>query len=66
MAEITTSVRGLAVEAPLDHVHLDQESAVNCDGLHTVPQTMLTEFVAVASPQTKNRVCTAVSRALDC
>ena len=68
VAEITTSMRGLAAEVPLDHVRLglDQESAVNCDGLHTVPQTMLTEFVADVSPATMNRVCAAVSYALDC
>jgi mRNA interferase MazF len=68
VAEITTSVRGLAAEVPLDHAQLglDRESAVNCDGLHTVPQTMLTEFVAVADGATMNRVCHAVSHALGC
>jgi len=68
VAEITTSMRGLAVEVPLDHVRLglEKESAVNCDGLHTVPQTMLTEFVGVASPAAMTRVCAAVSYALDC
>jgi mRNA-degrading endonuclease toxin of MazEF toxin-antitoxin module len=68
VAEITTSMRGLAVEVPLDHAHLglDRESVVNCDGLHTVPQTMLTEFVAVAGQATLNRVCAAVSYSLGC
>jgi mRNA-degrading endonuclease toxin of MazEF toxin-antitoxin module len=56
----------MAAEVPLDHVQLrlDGESAVNCDGLHTVPQTMLTEFVAVASRATMKRVCAGVSYAL--
>ena len=68
VAEITTSMRGLTAEVPLDHsqLGLDQESAVNCDGLHTVPQTMLTEFVGTADPATMNRVCAAISYALDC
>jgi mRNA interferase MazF len=68
VAEITTSTRGLAAEIPIDHAHLglERKSAVNCDGLHTVPQTMLTEFVAVASQATMNRVCAAVSYALGC
>jgi mRNA interferase MazF len=68
VAEITTSMRGLAAEVPLDHdqLGLDRESAVNCDGLHTVPQTMLTEFVAVVGQATLNRVCAAVSYALGC
>ena len=69
VAEITTSTRGLSVEVPMDPSHrlgLDQESAVNCDGLHPVPQTMLTEFVGTANPATMNRVCAAVSNALGC
>lgn len=68
VAEITTSVRGLAAEVPIEHsrLGLDRESAVNCDGLHTVPQTMLTEFVGVAGQATMHRVCAAVSYALGC
>lgn len=68
VAEITTSTRGLAAEVVLDHgeLGLDRESAVNCDGIHTVPQTMLTEFVTVADQATMNRVCAAVSYALGC
>lgn len=39
VAEITTSIRGIAAEVELDHVGagLDRPSAVNCDGLHTIP-----------------------------
>lgn len=68
VAEITTSMRGLSTEVPLDPAHLgvDQESAVNCDGLHTVPRTMLTEYVGMTDPATLNRVCAAVSYALGC
>lgn len=68
VAEITTSGRGLAAEVPIDHAQLGlaRESAVNCDGLHTVPQTVLTEFVATADRVTMDRVCAAVSHALGC
>lgn len=68
VVEITTSLRGLAVEVPIDHIQLglNGESAVNCDGLHTVPQTMLTEFVSTVDRATLNRVCSAVSYALGC
>lgn len=68
VAEITTSMRGLAAEVPFDHdqLGLDRESAVNCDGLHTVPQAMLTEFVAMADRSTMHRVCAALSYALGC
>jgi mRNA interferase MazF len=68
VAEITSSMRGLAVEVAIDHgrLGLDRESAVNCDGLHTVSQTMLTEFVSTVDRATMNRVCSAVSCALGC
>ena len=68
VAEITTSMRGLAAEVPVDRnqLGLDRESAVNCDGLHTVPQSMLTEFVSTADQATMHRVCAAVSHALGC
>jgi len=68
VAEITTSMRGLAAEIPLDHeaVGLHQESAVNCDGLHTIPQTMLTELVGTLEPPMLNQVCSAIGYALGC
>lgn len=68
VAEITSSMRGLAAEVPIDNSEhgLDRESAINCDGIHTVAQTSLTEFVGAASPETMHRVCAAVSYALDC
>jgi len=68
VAEITTSMRGLAAEVSIDHTQLglETESAVNCDGIHTVPQTMLTEFVSATDQATMSRVCAAVSYALGC
>ena len=47
VAEITTSIRGLAAEVLINHleVGLDEESAINCDGLHTVTQASLTTLV---------------------
>jgi mRNA interferase MazF len=68
VAEITTTMRGLAAEVPIDQgrLGLDRESAVNCDGLHTVPQTMLTRLVSTADEATMNRVCAAVWYALGC
>jgi mRNA interferase MazF len=68
VAEITTSIRGLAAEIRLDHgdVGLDQASVVNCDGLHTVPQTSLTTYVGGVSDETMRNVCSAVAYALGC
>ena len=68
VAEITTSRRGIAAEVPLSIADsgLDKESAVNCDGLHTVPQTMLTEQVAEVSSATMEQVCRSLGYALGC
>lgn len=68
VVEITTAQRGLAAEVPLDPTAagLDQESAVNCDGIHTIGQTMLTERVGAVSSATMLRVCRSASYALGC
>jgi mRNA interferase MazF len=68
VAEVTTSIRGLAAEVHLDHgeVGLDRPSVVNCDSLHTVPQASLTNFVGGVPDETMRNVCTAVAYALDC
>ncbi|MBK5222652.1 MAG: type II toxin-antitoxin system PemK/MazF family toxin [Acidimicrobiia bacterium] len=68
VAEITTSIRGLAVEVPIDHhsVGLDRESVINCDGLHTVSQGLLTGVVGKVDRHTMREVCTAIQHALGC
>jgi mRNA interferase MazF len=68
VAEVTTSTRGLAVEVPIDHleVGLDQPSVINCDGVHTVAQTAMTELVGEVGDDTMRRVCSAVNHALGC
>ena len=65
VAEVTTSVRGLAAEVSLDHaaVGLDRPSVVNCDGLHTVAQSSLTRAVGTATIRT---TCSAIKYALGC
>ena len=49
-----------------ERVGLAHESAINCDGLHTVPQSMLTRQVATLDAKDLERVCTAVTYALGC
>lgn len=68
VAEITTSLRGLAAEVEVDHhdAGLDQESAINCDGLHTVAQSSLIKRVGHVGDDTMGKVCWAVSYALGC
>ena len=68
VAEITTSIRGLAAEVDIDQdqTGLDQRSVINCDGLHTVTRSSLTTVVGAADDDTMSKVCWAISYALGC
>ena len=68
VAEVTTTMRGLAAEVVIDHadVGLDRPSVINCDGLHTIAQSSLTDLVGEASEATLHEICAAISYALDC
>lgn len=68
VAEISTSARGLAAEVEFDHVRvgLERESVINCDGLHTIAQAMLTTHVGEVDEDTLDRVCAAVTYAIGC
>ncbi|MGI9019067.1 MAG: type II toxin-antitoxin system PemK/MazF family toxin [Euzebya sp.] len=68
VAEITTSVRGLAVEVGVDHIEagIDRASVINCDGLHTIARTTLTTYVGSVDDTTLQRVCSAINHALGC
>jgi mRNA interferase MazF len=68
VAEVTTSIRGLAAEVDVDHaeVGLDRPSVINCDGIHTVVRAALTGPVGKVSDDTMRKVCSAVSYALGC
>lgn len=62
VAEVTISMRGLAAEILIDHneVGLDDESAINCDGLHTVPQTLVSRHVGTIDERDLERICAAI------
>ena len=68
VAEITTSIRGLAAEVHLDQeaAGLEQPSVINCDGLHTVTRSSLATFVGTVDADTMRKVCGTVSYALGC
>lgn len=68
VAEVTTSVRGLAVEVEIDHVGvgLDRTSVVNCDGLYTIMRSSLSSRVGTLDDATMANVCRAASHALGC
>ena len=68
VAEVTTSIRGLASEVEVDHaqVGLDLPSVINCDGIHTVTQKSLTTLIGQVDDDVMHRVCSAVSYSLGC
>ena len=63
-----TTVRGLAVEVPIDDPlpDLPEESVVNCDGLHTLRRSSLTAPAGALGEATMHAVCRAVAYALGC
>ena len=68
VAEITTHIRGLGAEVLFDHhdAGLNRPSAINCDALHTVAQTLLTRHIGGVDNATMSAVCQALSYALGC
>ncbi len=68
VVEVTTQIRESSVEVPIDYlrVGLERESVVNADGIHTVPQTRLTQRFGALTMEEIRGVCTAVRRAIGC
>ena len=68
VAEITTSIRGLAAEVEFDHkaVGLDRTSAINCDGIQTIRKSSLTRQIGSLPESTMTGVCWAIDYALGC
>ncbi|MDE0652685.1 MAG: type II toxin-antitoxin system PemK/MazF family toxin [bacterium] len=68
VAEITTTIRGLAVEVPVDAIDagLTEGCVVNCDGLHTVRRSSLTRRAGEVREPAMRQVCRAVTHALGC
>jgi mRNA interferase MazF len=68
VAEITTSIRGLAAEVHVDHaeIGLDRPSVINCDGIHTIAQDTLSGPIGEVSVDTMRKVCSAITYALGC
>jgi mRNA-degrading endonuclease toxin of MazEF toxin-antitoxin module len=66
VAEVTTSIRGLATEVVLNYVELglDQPSVINCDGIHTIAQASLAGPVGQVGDDVMRKVCSAVSYGL--
>jgi mRNA interferase MazF len=67
IAEVTSSIRGLASEVPIDEgAGLDHPSVINCDSLNTLTQRSLTRRLGAVDEDTLRQVCWAVSFSLGC
>lgn len=68
VAEITTAIRGIGAEVAFDWsaAGLQDDSVVNCDGIHTVRRRDLAGPVGEVSAAALDRVCAAVAYALGC
>ena len=68
VAELTTSIRGLAVEVPVDRdeAGLSGASVVNCDGIYTLRRSVLSDRAGKLSDPTMLRICRSLTYALGC
>lgn len=68
VAELTTTIRGLSVEVPIDEheAGISQVSVVNCDGLHTIRRSSLANRVGKLGDLTMRRICQSLAYALGC
>jgi mRNA interferase MazF len=63
VAEITTSIRGLASEVEFNHDDVGPSllSVINCDELHTVLQSSLTSPLGSLNEDVMHKVCSAIT-----
>ena len=68
VAELTTSIRGLAVEVPVDkdEAGVPEASVVKCDGIYTVRRSTLSKRVGKFNDRTMLSVCQSLTHALGC
>lgn len=66
VAGITSRVRGLPTEVPVDHRHgLERESVINCDNLFTIPKSAIGRRRGRLDPESVVRLREAMMIALD-
>jgi mRNA-degrading endonuclease toxin of MazEF toxin-antitoxin module len=64
-AEVTTTIRRIAVEVPLGRDEgLPAKCVANCDNIRTVPRSALTKRIGQLSPQRRSEVKRALGHAL--
>ena len=66
VAGVTSRIRGLSTEIPLDERHgLKRASVINCDNLFTIPKSALERRRGQLDPEATARLRTALMIALD-
>ncbi|MDE0065883.1 MAG: type II toxin-antitoxin system PemK/MazF family toxin [Acidimicrobiaceae bacterium] len=68
VAELTTAIRGLTVEVPVDRdeAGVSETTVVNCDGIYTLRRSMLSNRVGKLSDPTMLRICRSLTYVLGC
>jgi mRNA interferase MazF len=66
VAPITTTIRGLSTEVPVDEANgLDGRSAVSCDNVTTIPTDTLGAQIGVLLERQESTLRTAIEAAFD-
>jgi mRNA interferase MazF len=66
IAPITSTVRGLSTEVPVDGANgLDHDSVVSCDNIVTVPKSALGRHIGFLLPDQETKLAEAIRAAFD-
>ena len=66
VAPITSTIRGLSTEVPVGSANgLDDESAVSCDNITTIPRTALGRLLGYLRPSQEHALSEAIAAAYD-
>lgn len=66
VAEVTTTIRGIAQEVPLDEIEgLRRKSVANLDNVHVIPKALLGSLVGRLAMSREREVKRALGYALD-
>lgn len=67
IAPVTSTVRGLPSELPVDESHgLDHPSVASFDNLHTARKAHLTRRLGTLGVDARHRICSALAATADC
>lgn len=66
VAPITSTVRGLSTEVPVDRTNgLDHDSVVSCDNVTTIPRSTIGRLIGYLYPEQEAALANAIAAAYD-